>query len=55
MYDGLVLNACHKQGRMKGEGRGAEDSDEPPRFSLFLRANLIHFLYKVFGKRSVQK
>ena len=36
------------QGRRKG---GVGGSDDPP----FLGVNLIHFLYKVLGQRSVQK
>ena len=42
------------QGRRKGGvggGGGGGGSDDPP----FLRANFIHFLYKVLGQRSVQK
>ena len=38
--------------RGRGVGRGgSEGSDDPP----FLGANFIHFLYKVLGRRSVQK
>ena len=36
----------------RGVGRrGSEGSDDPP----FLGANFIHFLYKVFVERSMQK
>ena len=38
------------KGRGVGKG-GSRGSDDPP----FLGANFIHFLYKVFGLRSVQK
>ena len=37
---------------IRGVGKGGSGgSDDPP----FLRANFIHFLYKVLGQRSVQK
>ena len=40
----------------KGIGRGgSEGSDDPPPPFFGGGANFIHFLYKVLGKRSVQK
>ena len=37
------------------ERGGSEGTDDPPPFFGGGGANFIHFLYKVLGKRSVQK
>ena len=52
----ITLIQSPTQGRRKGGGVGGGGSDTPPPF-VFVGggANLIHFLYKVLGKRSVQK
>ena len=48
MYVDLCMYACMQGHRKRGGGQGG-------RTTPFLGANIIHFLYKVLGKRSVQK